>query len=86
MMTAEAAIDSLLEGRVADEWAIWKVANQLRLPTSGVALFTLLLNSRSMGNRPASLVLSICPLAMVMGPTELHAFNVEPEIPIPFIA
>src|SRR5262249_44666646 len=29
------SIDSLLEGRVADGWAIGKVANQLRLPMSG---------------------------------------------------
>jgi hypothetical protein len=28
-------IESLLDGRVADEWTLWEVANQLRLPTSG---------------------------------------------------
>jgi len=29
------SIESLLEGRVSDEWTLWEVANQLRLPTSG---------------------------------------------------
>jgi PucR C-terminal helix-turn-helix domain/GGDEF-like domain len=29
------SIESLLDGRVADEWTLWEVANQLRLPTSG---------------------------------------------------
>ena len=29
------SIGSLLDGRVADEWTLWEVANQLRLPTSG---------------------------------------------------
>jgi hypothetical protein len=29
------SIDSLLDGRVVDDWALWEAANQLRLPTSG---------------------------------------------------
>src|SRR5262245_30434948 len=29
------SIESLLDGRVVDEWALWEAANQLRLPTSG---------------------------------------------------
>jgi hypothetical protein len=29
------SIESLLDGRVTDEWNLWEVANQLRLPTSG---------------------------------------------------
>jgi len=29
------SIESLLDGRVVDEWTLWEVANQLRLPTSG---------------------------------------------------
>jgi hypothetical protein len=29
------SIETLLDGRVADEWTLWEVANQLRLPTSG---------------------------------------------------
>jgi hypothetical protein len=28
-------IESLLDGRVVDEWALWEVANQLHLPTGG---------------------------------------------------
>jgi hypothetical protein len=28
-------IDSLLSGRAVDDWTLWEVANQLRLPTSG---------------------------------------------------
>jgi PucR C-terminal helix-turn-helix domain/GGDEF-like domain len=29
------SIESLLDGRMADQWTLWEVANQLRLPTSG---------------------------------------------------
>jgi PucR C-terminal helix-turn-helix domain/GGDEF-like domain len=29
------SIDFLLDGRVIDDWTLWEVANQLRLPTSG---------------------------------------------------
>ena len=29
------SIESLLDGAVVDEWTLWEVANQLRLPTSG---------------------------------------------------
>jgi len=29
------SIESLLDGGVVDEWTLWEVANQLRLPTSG---------------------------------------------------
>jgi len=29
------SIESLLDGRVLDEWTLWEVANQLHLPTSG---------------------------------------------------
>jgi hypothetical protein len=29
------SIESLLDGRMLDEWTLWEVANQLRLPTSG---------------------------------------------------
>src|SRR5262245_54766520 len=29
------SIESLLDSRVVDEWALWEVANQLRLPASG---------------------------------------------------
>jgi PucR C-terminal helix-turn-helix domain/GGDEF-like domain len=29
------SIESLLDGRVFDEWTLWEVANQLRLPASG---------------------------------------------------
>jgi hypothetical protein len=29
------SIESLLDGRVIDDWTLWEVANQLRLPTSG---------------------------------------------------
>jgi PucR C-terminal helix-turn-helix domain/GGDEF-like domain len=29
------SIESLLDGRVVDEWTLWEVANQLHLPTSG---------------------------------------------------
>ena len=42
--------------------------NTTVLPTSGVALFTDLLSSRSIGSRPASLVRSVWPLATVMAP------------------
>src|SRR4051794_13413062 len=37
-------------------------------PTTGEALLTLLVNSRSMGSRPASTVLLVSPLARVYGP------------------